>query len=529
MKLTENTITKILSGCETALKKGKLMEDEISDYLGKVRGVLYDYRDYLGEETEIIYRIRKRVDRLELRMAIKGQKLDPFEKGRDLERRRHQKVISNFVFNQEVSMVHVYSMGYNVVSIRSPKLGVSKNILKQPMVLAVVFGVLAGLLCQLLPENAMSFIVEDVASLLLKVVINLVAGIMGPFAFLSILTAVSNLDSVSSLNTMGSKVVKRFLLIALYTTLVYMVVAMIFFPNFGTGSANESYDSGKIVDMILSIVPTSLFLPFVNNNLPQMLILGIGIGTIILILGDRASGVSDIISQLHSIVGELMSLVIKLMPAVPFLSIMQLTAKGEFSTILMGWKYIVASLICIILCHGIKILKVKMKYKVDFSLLWKKMRPAFMIALATGSSTAALRKVYDISEHQFGIKPLFSSFWLPLSWGMLSPSYTVGYVLAPFMVAEMTGMSVSIHFILVLGIITYQLSLSGVGLEAALAIIFHCLGMPLEYVGLFAAYNVFLKNLQACSVILYRMLEQTEVAVATDNIDMSYIKPVEAS
>lgn len=58
-----------------------------------------------------------------------------------------------------------------------------------------------------------------------------------------------------------------------------------------------------------------------------------------------------------------------------------------------------------------------------------------------------------------------------------------------------------------------------------MSIIFHCLGLPMEYVGLFAAYNVFLKNITAPSVILYRLLEETEVAIVTDNIDMSHLKP----
>nr|MCR5013171.1 dicarboxylate/amino acid:cation symporter [Bacteroidales bacterium] len=169
------------------------------------------------------------------------------------------------------------------------------------------------------------------------------------------------------------------------------------------------------------------------------------------------------------------------------------------------------------------------KNKISFSAFFKKIKPAVMTAFATGSSTAALSQCYDISEHQLGIKPLFSSFWQPLSYGMLGPGYTIGYVLAPFMVAQMMGTPVSLSFIVVLFLISLQLSMAMPGLEAALAIIFHCMGMPLEHVGLFAAYNVFIKNFSTACVVMYRMIEQTEVAIATDNIDMSCLNSEKAA
>ncbi len=316
-KLTDATIAKITDDCEAALKKGKFTEEDIADYLAKVKEVLTDYKDRLGEETNIFYRIRKRGNRTVLRMAMKGRKIDPFEEGSNLEKRAFQKVLSNYVRNPETSLMHLYTMGYNVVSIRSPKAGESKNPLKQPMVVAILLGLLLGALCRLLPENVSGFIINDLASPLQKVIIAMVAGVMGPFSFLSILSAVSNLDSVSSLNAIGGKVLKRFFLIALSTSLLYIAVGLLFFPVLN-GSSDTSYDPNEIIKMLFGIIPTSLFQPFVDNNLPQMIIIGMVIGVVFLMLGESVSGLKQFNSQLHEIVGELLSLVSKVMPAVPF-------------------------------------------------------------------------------------------------------------------------------------------------------------------------------------------------------------------
>lgn len=121
-----------------------------------------------------------------------------------------------------------------------------------------------------------------------------------------------------------------------------------------------------------------------------MIIIGMVIGVVFLMLGESVSGLKQFNSQLHEIVGELLSLVSKVMPAVPFLSIMILMANGEFSTLIMGWKYIVASLICIFLCLVIKIVKVTTKCKVSFPVLWRKMKPAVHHHLADHRFAAIL-------------------------------------------------------------------------------------------------------------------------------------------
>lgn len=104
---------------------------------------------------------------------------------------------------------------------------------------------------------------------------------------------------------------------------------------------------------------------------------------------------------------------------------------------------------------------------------------------------------------------------------MLSPVGPIYFVLAPFFVAEITGTPISIHFIFILLILSFQLSLAYPGNTAGNTVTFESLGLSTDYIGLFAAYNVFIKNAAAAYSMTFRMLEITEVAFATNNIDLT--------
>lgn len=107
---------------------------------------------------------------------------------------------------------------------------------------------------------------------------------------------------------------------------------------------------------------------------------------------------------------------------------------------------------------------------------------------------AAIGEFYDISNKSFGIDADFNSFWYPLSEAMFAPCSPIGCVLACFMAAEFAGAAVSLEFLLILFILTVQLSMAYPGLIPSITILFKSLGLPMGYIGMFSAYNVFLKN-----------------------------------
>ena len=507
-----------LAGRGAALSKTKLSEDDSAEFIGTVTDLLRDYRSSLGEEAEATYRIRRRLGRVEFVVVIPGERVDPFDVGEHADERNEQRNLSSLSLMQTATTLsYLYARGRNVISVRSPLAPESSNILKQPMVLAVIAGAVAGVLCLQLPAEANAFVVDELVSPVLKIVLSVLSGVMGPIIFLSLVTAINTLDDVDELNNLGHRIFRRFLLIAIGITAVAIVVAAFLFPVFGEGGV--TFDPHMIIELVLGVIPTSIVTPFVENNVPQLVVLGVVMGEALLLLGKRADGLASILVQAKSWLGEFLGIVLKIAPVVPFLSVLKMVAQGNAGTLTMGWKYVVGTYLCIVICLVIKFAKVSMHCKVGVASLWNRIKPATLMAFTSGSEVVALKRCNEIAVGDLGVKPGYVSLWIPLNQAMLSPATTIVLTLAPFLVAEMSGMHISLGFLLVLVILAVELSMASPGLTAAWTIMFSSLGMSTDYVGFFSAYGVFVKNFTAAFGVTYRMLEQTEAAYVMDAID----------
>ena len=135
-----------------------------------------------------------------------------------------------------------------------------------------------------------------------------------------------------------------------------------------------------------------------------------------------------------------------------------------------------------------------------------------------------MKQEYEISERELGIKPEFSSFWIPMSQAMLNPRRTLMLVIPPFLILKYTGMPISTAFLLVLVILVLELSIASPGTTGGWTILFAALGLPVDYVGLFVTYRLACANYNAAYGALQVGLEQIEAASKFDAIDLDVLR-----
>lgn len=344
----------------------------------------------------------------------------------------------------------------------------------------------------------------------MDIVLDVIAGIMGPVIFVSLTTSIIAFNSIEEFTDIGFKVFKRFVVIALFLMAIALGVSAVFFVGFG--DASVSIVPNQIIERLLNIIPTNVILPFADNNTPQLVVLGLVFGVTLLMLGNRVKELDDLFMQLNECLMGVMSLTLTIVPVIPFLSLMINIADGNLMEILSGWKYIVACYVAFTIAIVLKALKTSGVSKIGISDLWNKMKPAIKITFSTGSTDAATKLAYEISEKEFNIQPEFTSFWIPMCSAMLSPKTTICLVLATCMAAQATGLMISESFILVMALVTLELSLANPGLTSSIVIMFETLGMPMSYVGLFSAYRLLTENYVSAVVEAYCILEEVEAA-----------------
>ena len=507
--LHDNTENVLVQDSRAAMLKAGFAEAETDLFADMIVGILNDYAAALGEGITVEYRIRKRLVKLEVLMAIPGEAFDPFTEGSGADQRSVDKIFNLNRDGEGFGISYKYKVKRNLISVSIPLEQRPKKVIRDPVVWGVILGLACGLLCTLLPPKTADFIINEIASPLQSIILGLISGVMGPVIFISLISSIIALESINDLTGLGFKIIGRFLVIILFLILVSILVSGLLFQNFGSGG--EGFSLGMLFGMILDIVPTNLIEPFLKNNTAQLVVLGFLTGAGLLLLGDSVSDLKRIIAQINNWVMSVMNIVLLTMPAIPFLSIMITLGSGKGKDLLSGWKFIVASYLAFTICIAIKAIKTSIKSGVKIPELWDKVKPVAKISFTTGSTTAALKSVYEASD-ALRVKSSFSSFWIPMGTAMLSPKTAVNVVIGAFMAAQLENTPVSFAFLVVLIIMATELSTASPGIPAACTAVLKSLGLPVDYVGLITTYRLLTDNYGAACAISYNVLEEVELA-----------------
>ena len=514
--MSDNSKNPIIDDSRAFFADKGFSEDDSEYYISRLIKLLDDYADHFGEGVEFEYVLFKRFSRLEIRIKIPGERYDPFENGEDSRRRKIERTLDVNLNSQTSIISYTYAAGKNLIFGSIPLDRKRHFMLKDPVIWATLLGILTGVICLHLPESANSFLIEDLLKPVNDIVLKLLTGIMGPFIFISLVSSIIALHSIDDLTNMGMKIFKRFSVVIIFFILVAIGVSLIFFGNFGSGGTD--FSPNQIITLILNMIPVNVVKPFSENNMPQILVLAFLSGVALLLLGEKVDGLNNIIHQCNDWVMKIVSIVLKISPVVPFLSLAISIGRGNSGVILEGWKFIVAVYIIFTVCIAVKAVKTSMKTKIPIPELYRKMKPAIRTGLVTAQTNTALNEMYEISD-EFKIKKEFSGFWIPMCSAMLCLKTTVNVVAACIMMTQIMGIPISTTFLFILLILTFEMTIASPGTVSSWVIAFEALSLPTSYVGLFSTYRILYNNYSSAVTVAYFLCEEIEAAQAMGAVE----------
>ena len=503
----------LLAECKELMSKARYDESKIEQFCGTVSDILQEIIDNPDEQREVKFKLVKRLDRVDFKLDVSGDRIDPLSEGPGAENRRFQDAINHVLFNPETSIAVSYTPGWNHLVVKSPSRIANSKLLNEPMVHAMLLGAVAGVICRLVPQEMRSVFIDGIAAPIMTTLVNLLVGILGPVFFLSIIVSISSLGSLEELTTVGRVIIKRFVIVSVWVALLASAVALAFFPVLGTDASD--IDLPAVEGALLGIVPTDFVTPFTQGQIPQVILLGIVFGAALLMMGESGKPVREALVKVKDWALGVMVLMMKVLPLVPFISTMMMVANGKAAVFLQGWKYIAAAFICYLLSLLIELVVVSLRCKKRIPDLWRMLRQIVAMAFVTATPPVTMQMSYEVSEKEMGIDSSFTDLWLPLSYNLLAPSRTIALVLSVFFMADVAGMTVDVAVLIVMVIMVVQLSLASTGTISSSTIILETLKMPTEMVGLFSAFEVFTRNAGAAYDTTYGMLEQLDAARET--------------
>ncbi len=312
--------------------------------------------------------------------------------------------------------------------------------------LQVVIGLMLGILCGLaLPEFSSQL--KPLGDGFIK----LIKMLIGVIVFCVVVSGISGAGDLKKVGRIGLKSVLYFEVLTTIALVIGLIVA------YGTGlgnGANIHLEQLSVADMgdlaertkqihgastfLMDLIPTSVIGAFADNNILQVLLFAVLFGSALNLVGESASGISRLISELSHVIFRIMGMIVRLAPIGVFGAIAFTTSKYGVQSLqhlgsLVALFYLTCSAFVLLIlggvmrASGLKILPF-LKY----------LREELLIVLGTASSDAVLPQVMRKLEHM-GIGSSTVGLVIPTGYSFNLDGFSIYLTLAIVFIANATG------------------------------------------------------------------------------------------
>ncbi len=431
-----------------------------------------------------------------------------------------QNAVREILFNRfSENLVYRHGKGVNTVTIKGKQ---NEYFTIYLTLLCLVGGILFGFLMKNLMGDALSsslltYCLDPIRTMFL----NALSTLVGPVVFFSIVCCISNFGRLTDIGKIGS----RILLMYLLTTAIAVCVGFLLFHFFPVGDpslversgstltamgadqleemteAVEMADEGvSIVDTIVNIISDDIVSPFMNNNLLQLLFLGIFLGAGISVLQDQHPQLRSTFERFKDLFLTLLDMLCKLIPLAVFCNMASLVYNTGTDVLLSILSYVLlcaAGILCMIVIYNILILLLAGINPLVFTQNYAKV---MLTALTLSSSTAAMPVSMEACR-KMGISNRIISFSIPLGSTInMDGSSLVMSIICMFM-ARIYGIVITPQLLCTVLISIILLSLGAPSMAGAdLAIVVVLLGqigVPATAIALIMGIDTLLDMMQA--------------------------------
>ena len=387
-----------------------------------------------------------------------------------------------------------YRGGVNIVKLRPPK-GASPGRLVH-LLLAVVLAAALGALGPVMPPAVVSGVTDYLLTPIFNAFIGLLNTFAGPLIFLTVSSGVFGIGDTASLNRIGRTMFPRYILTAFVVSALTLAVTRPFFQLRLAEAAGGSSQLGAVSEMLFNILPSNLVRPFLDGNTLQVIVLAAFTGVVLLIMGERARHVDQLIEELGGVLRMMMEQVCKLIPLFVFVSLLRQIWSGAVGQMLSLWKPFCLFVPVNALMIAALVLMAGARTKTSPALLLRKVFPSFLVAFTTASSMAAYSTSVDACTKRLGIDKRLIDFGFPIGIVIYMPSGVTTFALLSGYLAEVYGVEVNLSWFLMAGILAAVLSIAIPPTPGAMltcyGILMAQLGIPVEGLLLAATLDVVL-------------------------------------
>ncbi|RDW20368.1 dicarboxylate/amino acid:cation symporter [Oceanobacillus arenosus] len=357
----------------------------------------------------------------------------------------------------------------------------------------VLIGFAAGILIALIFKEK-AVVIKPLGDLFL----NLILMIVVPLVFFSIISGITSMDNFSRLKSIGGKVILFYITTTVIAGTIGLFVANIIRPGNGVTLSQLNMteevvkpEQQSIVDTILSMFPRNIFQAFVEGNLMQIIVFSIFMGIAIVLLGEKANTLKQVINNGAEVMSKVTEIVMKFSPI--GVAALIATTFAQYGSMILGsiTTLIIADYVgLVIICFGVYAFMIKFIAKTSIKDFYKAALKIWPLTLSTTSSSGTLPYTMSVVEKDLGVPNSIAKFSLPIGATINMDGAANFYPMAVLFVSQLYGFNLTLSEQITVVLLATLLSIGSPGIPGGgivmVTILLTTMGLPIEIMGIIA-------------------------------------------
>jgi X-X-X-Leu-X-X-Gly heptad repeat protein len=328
------------------------------------------------------------------------------------------------------------------------------NILKRYMpvliVIAMVLGILVGYLIntQMTPAGA-----KDAASnlsIITDVFLRLIRMVIAPLVFSTLVAGIAHMEDTAAVGRVGVKALAWFFGAALISLVIGMVMVQLVTPGAGVNlphdaaaEASVSTSAFTLKDFIAHMVPSSIIDAMAKNEVLQIVVFSVFVGTAISQLSKGAPTLIAGAEQLASVMLKVTSYIMVLAPFVVFAALASTVATQGIGIVVVYAKFIGGFYMALAILWVLLLAASTIAVGKRLGEFMDAVREPTLLAFSTATSEAAYPGTLE-GLQKFGAPRKIVSFVLPLGYSFNLDGSTMYTTFAAMFIAQAYGIHLTL-------------------------------------------------------------------------------------
>ncbi|MDE2486857.1 MAG: dicarboxylate/amino acid:cation symporter [Alphaproteobacteria bacterium] len=320
------------------------------------------------------------------------------------------------------------------------------------VVAAMILGVAVGWALNQYASPDQARAVADNLSIVTDVFLRLIKMIIAPLVFTTLVAGIAHMEDAATIGRVGVKTMGWFISASVVSLLIGLFMVHLLQPGAGlsiplpdAGKAASAVDMSKFTAraFITHLVPASIVQAMADNEILQIVVFAVFVGTAVSAIDNRAPAVLALVEQVAAIMLKVTGYVMRTAPLAIFAALASTVATQGISILLTYAKFVGGFYVSLALLWALLVAAVVLIVGPRALKLMAAIRAPALLAFSTASSEAAYPRTLEELE-RWGISKRVASFVLPLGYSFNLDGSMMYCTFATLFIAQVYGIHLSI-------------------------------------------------------------------------------------